>query len=217
MTACEEKAFNKYDAAYCKKHLRRFDGGPWYYEFQRKNRHGVTVRRKLMLRGHDMDLLAAQASERIRCIITLDWNAMNVKYYTINPSLGEHIRKYKKIRDVAPRTFKQYVASARHIMDWLHGGALNDPCKYGSGKNGRARNKLIDECKISDFTIVGLRRFAKERKAKANGHLRFAACLFTPEIIRILYGEKLREPWPFVEFTSKELVVRPLGGFEEHP
>jgi hypothetical protein len=214
MTTREEKAFNKYDAAYCKKHLRRFKGGPWFFEFQRKNRYGVTVRRKLMLRGHDMDLLAAQASERVRCVITLDWNPMNVKYYQINPTLGEHIRKCRDFLDVEPRTFNGYAASARRIMRWLHGD-LDDPCKYGTGKNGRALKKLIEECKLSDFTVAGLRRFAKS--PNANGHLHQAKCLFTQEIIDNLYGEKLPEPWPFVEFTSRRLVVRPLIRFEDNP
>ena len=213
MTARQDKAFNKYDAAYCKKHLRRFEGGPWFYEFQRKDRYGVKLRWRLMLRGHDMDLLAAQASERVRCVLTLGWNLMFAKYYPINPTLGEHIRKCREFLDVAPRTLKHYENSARRIMRYLHGD-LDDPCKYGRGKNGRALKKLIEECKLSDFTMVGLRRFAKEPKAK--GHLHHASCLFTPKIVGNLYGKKLREPWPFVEFTSKAMVVRPLIRFEEY-
>ena len=209
----QDKAFAKYDALYCKKHLRHFsDGWWWFLEFQWTDREGVKLRRKLMLKANDMDLLAAQASERIRCVITLGWNAMLTKYYRFNPSLGEHCAKCRKLLDVEPRTFKQYITAARYIMAWLKGG-LDDPCKYGQGRNGRARIKLLDECKLSEFTVVGLRRFEKLPNSKA--HLPYAKCLFTSKIIKSLYGERLRRPWPFVEFTSYHTVVRPLKDFGE--
>ena len=210
----QEKAFSKYDAEYCRKHLRRFsDGWWWFLEFQWTDRYGVKLRRKIMLKkALDLNLLAAQASERVRCVITLGWNAMLTKYYQFNPSLGEHIIKCRKLLDVEHRTFKQYAASARYIMAWLKGG-LDDSCKYGQGRNGRARIKLIDECKLSEFTIVGLRRFEKLPNSKV--HLPYARCLFTPKIINSLYGERLRRPWPFVEFNSPQTVVRPLRDFGE--
>jgi hypothetical protein len=209
----QQKAFDKYDTQYCKEHLRN-DGWSWFMEFQWTDRYGITVRRKLMLQGRDLDLLAAQASERARCVMTLGWNAMFTKYYFCDPTIGEHLDRCLGILTVGPRTFAQYENALLYIVGRLVGFAdLDGPYKFGKGRDARARKKLLYERKLSDLTLVGLRKFAKLPNAKA--HLPYASCLFTPKIMQTLYGENLRRPWPFVEFTSNQPVLRPLARFQE--
>src|SRR5215471_13248304 len=131
-----DKAFDKYTPDYCRKRLRKAtDDWGWFFEFRWTDHFGVRYRRKLMLKGEDLALMGTQASELVRYVIRMGWNAMLTRYYRAEPNVGQHMDKYQTIFTRELRTFKLYENDVYWWAAAISGfGELDGSYKYGRNK-----------------------------------------------------------------------------------